>query len=68
MNLNFSFLEYCKNKNFEINKNQLKIIDDLNNYYKSNFFIKYKNKRSLQGWFTKRSIYPFFKSFRKSLK
>ena len=34
MNLNFSFLEYCKNKNFEINKNQLKIIDDLNNYYK----------------------------------
>ena len=37
MNLNFSFLEYCKNKNFEINKNQLKIIDDLNNYYKSNF-------------------------------
>ena len=28
-------LEYCKNKNFEINKNQLKIIDDLNNYYKT---------------------------------
>ena len=51
MNLNFSFLEYCKNKNFEINKNQIKIIEDLNNYYKSNFnqnlFTKFfKNKRN----------------------
>ena len=51
MNLNFSFLKYCKNKNFEINKNQLKIIDDLNDYYKSNFnqnlFTKFfRNKRN----------------------
>ena len=51
MNLNHSFLEYCKNKNFEINKNQLKIIDDLNDYYKSNFnqhlLTKFfKNKRN----------------------
>ena len=37
MNLNFSFLKYCKNNNFEINKNQLKIIDNLNDYYKNNF-------------------------------
>ena len=27
MNFSFSFLKYCKNNNFEINKNQLKIID-----------------------------------------
>ena len=52
MNLSFSFLKYCKNNNFEINKNQLKIIDDLNDYYKSNFnqnlltkFFKNKRKK-----------------------
>ena len=37
MNLNKSFLNYCKNKNYEINKNQLSIINDLNNFYNINF-------------------------------
>ena len=51
MNLSFSFLKYFKNNNFEINKNQLKIIDNLNDYYKNNFNQNlltkfFKNKRN----------------------
>ena len=37
MNLNKSFLVYCKKNNFEINQNQVNIIDSLKNYYKDNF-------------------------------
>ena len=37
MNLKKFFLEYCKDKNFEINQNQLKIINDLKDYYNNNF-------------------------------
>ena len=32
MNLNFFFLKHCKNNKFEINKNQLEIIDNLENF------------------------------------
>ena len=37
MNLNKSFLNHCKKKNYEINTNQLSIINDLNNFYNINF-------------------------------
>ena len=37
MNLKNSFLEYCKINKFEINKDQLSIIDHLNIYFKKNF-------------------------------
>ena len=37
MNLKESFLEYCKKESLEVNQNQLKIIDQLNSYYKENF-------------------------------
>tara|TARA_Y100000591_G_scaffold322089_1_gene337956 strand:- start:1026 stop:2072 length:1047 start_codon:yes stop_codon:yes gene_type:complete len=37
MNLEKNFLNFCKNRNFEINKNQIKIINNLEKYYKENF-------------------------------
>ncbi len=37
MNLKKLFLEYCSEKQFEINKSQLNIINYLNNYYIENF-------------------------------
>ncbi len=37
MNLNKFFLKYCEDKNYEINQNQLVIIDDLKKYYTENF-------------------------------
>ncbi len=37
MNLNKSFLKHCKINNYEINKNQLEVIDNLNNFYNDNF-------------------------------
>ena len=37
MNLKNSFSEYCKINKFEINKDQLSIIDHLNIYFKKNF-------------------------------
>tara|TARA_B100001093_G_scaffold383320_1_gene368964 strand:- start:554 stop:1597 length:1044 start_codon:yes stop_codon:yes gene_type:complete len=44
-----SFIEYCDKKKFEINKNQIKIIDSLNEYYYENntllnFFFKSEKK------------------------
>ena len=44
MNLNKSFLVYCKKNNFEINQNQVNIIDSLKNYYKDNFNQSFLNK------------------------
>ncbi len=41
MNLNKNFLNYCKNNKYEINNNQLEIINNLKDYYDNNF------KRSL---------------------
>ena len=53
MNLNNLFLEHCKNKNYEINQNQLSIIDNLRDYYEDNFkqnilnkILNKKNKKS----------------------
>ena len=37
MNLKNSFLEYCKINKFEINKDQLSVIDHLDIYFKKNF-------------------------------
>ena len=52
MNLKKSFLEYCEEEQFEINQNQLDIVNDLENYYKENFkqlyitkFFKKKNHK-----------------------
>ena len=49
MNLKKNFLEYCKNNNFEINENQLVIINNLKDYYKDNF-----NKNLLKKIFNKK--------------
>ena len=49
MKLNNFFLEHCKNNKFEINKNQLDVIDNLENYYTENFqqtFLKKIFKRN----------------------
>jgi len=37
MNLKKFFLKHCENKDYEINQNQLDVIDELNNYYTENF-------------------------------
>ena len=37
MNLKKSFLDHCQNNHYEINKNQLDVINNLKNYYKENF-------------------------------
>ena len=37
MNLNFFFLKHCKNNKFEINQNQLEIINNLENFHSENF-------------------------------
>ena len=37
MNLKESFLNYCEVNQYEINKNQLNIINNLREYYKKNF-------------------------------
>ena len=52
MNLKKSFLTYCDEKQFEINENQIDVINDLQIYYRNNFkqnflkkiFIKKENK------------------------
>ena len=38
MNLKNFFLKHCEDKNYEINQNQLVIIDNLNNFYLDNFY------------------------------
>tara|TARA_B100001121_G_scaffold307894_1_gene330485 strand:- start:492 stop:1538 length:1047 start_codon:yes stop_codon:yes gene_type:complete len=52
MNLKESFLEYCKKESLEVNQNQLKIIDQLNSYYKENFeksfFKKFFKKKNIK--------------------
>ncbi len=37
MNLKESFLEYCKKKQYEINQDQLIVVENLKNYYVDNF-------------------------------
>ena len=55
MNLKKEFLEFCKEKKFEINKDQLKIIDYLSDYHKENFkqnlFINFFKKKSIKPGF-----------------
>ena len=52
MNLIKSFIKHCESNQFEVNKNQLDIIEDLQNFYKENFkqsylikFFKKKNRK-----------------------
>ncbi len=52
MNLVKLFINHCENNQFEVNKNQLDIIEDLQNFYKENFkqsylikFFKKKNRK-----------------------
>jgi predicted ATPase len=56
MNLNKLFLEHCANNQYEINNNQLNIVENLNSYYKLNFkqsiFEKFfKNKDIKYGFY-----------------
>ena len=44
MNLVKFFLKHCENKNFEINQNQLDIINYLKDYYNNNFNQSLLNK------------------------
>ena len=44
MNLNFFFLKHCKDNQYEINKNQVDIINDLLDYYRNNFNQSFLNK------------------------
>ena len=37
MNLQNKFIEYCNTSNFEINLNQIKIINSLEKFYTENF-------------------------------
>ena len=50
MNLNKSFLNYCKKNNLEINPNQLDLIEELNLFYNQNF-----NNSLLKKIFTKQN-------------
>ena len=50
MNLNKSFLNYCKKNNLEINPNQLDLIEELNLFYNQNF-----NNSILKKIFTKQN-------------
>ena len=56
MNLKKLFLNHCKKKNLEINPNQLKLVDQLNNFYNLNFnksFLKkiFSNKNTKLGFY-----------------
>ncbi len=56
MNLKKSFIEYCENQQFEINQNQLNIIDYLGNFYNENFNLSifkkiFKNKKNKLGFY-----------------
>ncbi len=48
MNLNKLFLNHCEDKQYEINQNQINIIDKLKDYYSSNF-----NQNFLKKFFKK---------------
>ena len=55
MNIKKIFINYCKNNNFEINPNQLNLIEDLNKFYKLNF-----NKSFLNKIFKNQKLKPGF--------
>jgi cell division protein ZapE len=56
MNFNKLFLNHCKKNNLEINSNQLKLINELNNFYNLNFKKSilnkiFSNKNSKPGFY-----------------
>ncbi len=56
MNLNKLFLNHCEDKQYEINQNQIDIIDKLKDYYSSNFnqnFLRkfFKKEKSKLGFY-----------------
>ena len=56
MNLNNSFLKFCKEKEYEINKSQITIIEKLGKFYNQNFnksFLKkiFKKKNNKSGFY-----------------
>ena len=56
MNLNKSFRKFCEDKEYEINKNQISIIEKLNEFYNLNFkqsFIKkiFTGKKNKLGFY-----------------
>ena len=56
MNLNRLFLEHCKENNYEVNQNQLDVINNLKDYYIENFqknFLSkiFKKKRDQLGFY-----------------
>jgi cell division protein ZapE len=55
MNLKKLFLNHCKKNNLEINPNQLKLVDQLNDFYNLNF-----NKSFLKKFFSKKNTKPGF--------
>jgi len=55
MNLKKLFLNHCKKKYLEINPNQLKLVDQLNNFYNLNF-----NKSFLKKIFSNKDTKPGF--------
>ena len=44
MNLNKIFLQHCEDNKYEINQNQIEIINNLKDFYDDNFNVKYDNK------------------------
>ena len=55
MNLKKLFLNHCKKNNLEINPNQLKLVDQLNDFYNLNF-----NKSFFKKIFSKKNTKPGF--------
>ena len=56
MSLKKSYLKHCKDKDLEINENQIKIVQKLSEYYNLNFgqsFIKklFKDKKNKLGFY-----------------
>jgi cell division protein ZapE len=56
MNLERSYLKYCKDKDLEVNENQINIVHKLTEYYNLNFkqsFIKkiFKDKKNKLGFY-----------------
>ena len=56
MNLKRSYLKYCKDKDLEVNENQINIVQKLTEYYNLNFkqsFIKkiFKDKKNKLGFY-----------------
>ena len=56
MNLNKLFLSHCEKNKYEINQNQLEIVENLRNFYNNNFnqtFLKkiFKKKNTKLGFY-----------------